>query len=324
MLNIKSLFTRFIDERRHRPTIAFEYFISVVITLNAVAAGIMMTYDCPWLEIFDNICIVIFCFELVLRFIASPSAKKFFMDPLQLFDILIIVSCLIPDKFVSDNNVLLGLRVVRLLRITRFIALNHEMSTIIRVLMKSVISLYRVMALMLVFTYVFAVIGMSLFRMPGEGAAPERLAVYQEFAAEADGYFVGDHIDPFGSISESMFSLLKVVSGDDWCNFRNNLLLASQKGVINTPCWAITFYFTIWFIFGAYLLLNLVVGAILQNYEELYSKVHDKNASEERERQINQKVTELVTELVKDLKDGHLSEEEQRILIDKAMNIVNK
>ena len=67
MLNIKSLFTRFIDERRHRPTIAFEYFISVVITLNAVAAGIMMTYDCPWLEIFDNICIVIFCFELVLR-----------------------------------------------------------------------------------------------------------------------------------------------------------------------------------------------------------------------------------------------------------------
>jgi voltage-gated sodium channel len=76
------------------------------------------------------------------------------------------------------------------------------------------------------FTYVFSVIGMSLFRMPEVDHNHALTAAYIEFEKESNIYFVGEHIDPFGSISESMFSLLKFVSGDDWCNFRNNLILA--------------------------------------------------------------------------------------------------
>lgn len=321
---LKKLLYILIDQENQRPVVYFEYFISTLIILNAITAGIMLSQNSPALELFDSFCIIIFSFEIIVRYVASPSAKKFFKDPIQIFDILIIASCLIPESFISNNSMLMCLRVIRLLRITRFISLNREMSTIIRVLLRSIISLYRIMALFLVFTYVFSVIGMSLFRMPAVDQNHPLTAAYTEFEKESNNYFVGEHIDPFGSISESMFSLLKVVSGDDWCNFRNNLILASQKGVIVAPCWVVTFYFTFWFIFGAYLLLNLVVGAILQNYEDLYNRINNQRVAEEREQQINTKVRELVSELLKTVDDGKLTEDEKQLLLEKAMDIAKR
>ena len=86
----------------------------------------------------------------------------------------------------------------------------------------------------------------------------------------------------------------------------------------------VTFYFTFWFIFGAYLLLNLVVGAILQNYEDLYNRINNRRAAEEREQQINTKVKELVSELLKTVDDGKLSEDEKQLLLEKAMDIAKR
>ena len=322
---LKNFFSGLIDRKNHRPCVGFEYFISAVIVLNALTAGLMLSYPLPELRFFDSLCVAVFCLELVIRFIASRSVKAYFTDPLQIFDILVVVCCLIPENFVSSANVLVGLRVVRLLRITRFISMNREMSTVIKVLLKSVMSLYRVTILMLVFVYVFSIIGVGLFRMPDPvSVSAEESAVYERFKEESQNYFVGKNVDPFGSVSESMFTLFKVITGDDWSNLRNNLVMASELGIIRAPSWVITFYFTAWFIFGAYLLLNLLVGAILQNYEELYSKVRARNSSEQREREINEKVSDLVAELVRAVEDEKLSSEEKRALVQKAMNIIHR
>ena len=68
------------------------------------------------------------------------------------------------------------------------------------------------------------------------------------------------------------------------------------------------------------MLLNLAMGAIIQNYDELYSKVN----AQKREQQIHEKVEELVNELLKDLNDGNLSLNEKQRLIQKAFNIAKK
>lgn len=318
--SIKNFVYLFINQNKHRPVVKFEYFISILIVFNAISAGIMITQKNIWLEYFDYACTTIYCFEIIIRFIASESTKKFFSDPLQIFDIIIISICLVPETVFLDNNSLLCLRLVRMLRITRFITLNQEMTAIIKILMKSVISLYRVMGLMLVFLYVFGIIGMSLFRMPTADYKASRQDLYMEFIKESDDYLIGDNIDPFGSISESMFTLLTVISEQSWSNYRNNLIIASNMKVIDVPSWVVSFYFISWFIFGAYLLLNLAVGAILQNYDELYSKLKD----QDREKQIHEKVEELVNELLRDLDDGNLSLEEKQRLVQKAFNIAKK
>ncbi len=316
----KNFIYLFIDKDKFRPIVKFEIFISVLIVFNAISAGIMITQRNEWLEYFDHACTAIYCFEILVRYIACASPKKFFSDPLQLFDIIIILFCLIPETIFLNTNILLCLRVIRILRIARFITLNREMSTIIKVLLKSVMSLYKIMGLMLVFLYVFGIAGMSMFRMPTDDYHADRQNLYIEFISETDDYFAGDRIDPFGSVSESMLTLLKVITEQSWSSYRNSLIIASKMKIIDVPSWVVSLYFLSWFMFGAYLLLNLAMGAIIQNYDELYSKVN----AQKREQQIHEKVEELVNELLKDLNDGNLSLDEKQRLIQKAFNIAKK
>ena len=322
--NLKKFIYLSIDQEKHRLTTKFEGFISILIIFNAISAGIMLTQRSTWLEYFDYTCTAIYCFEIFIRYLASGSFKKFISDPLQVFDIIIITSCLIPEKLFFENSILMCLRVVRMLRIARFITLNQELSTIIKILMKSVISLYRIMCLMLVFLYVFGIIGMSLFRMPAADYKADRMNAYHEFVKESSYYFTADNIDPFGTVPESMFSLLKVISEQSWSTYRSNLIIASKLKVIDAPPWIVSFYFVCWFIFGAYLLLNLAIGAILQNYSELYAKFSDQKREDERERQIHEKVEVLVNELLKDLDESNISTKDKQRLVQKAFDIAKR
>ena len=313
-----------LKNQKSRTYAVFENFILSVIIINAVITGLMLSYPSKYLVVADNICIAIYCIEIVIRYIIAPGTRQFFTDPVQLFDLAIVISCLIPESLFPDSAVLLCLRIFRMLRITKFVYMHKEYRTIIAVLMKSVISLYRIMALMLIFTYVFAVIGISLFRLPEpETATTEKIEMLNKFIDESDEYFIDRRIDPFGSISESMFTLLKVVSGDDWVSLRNSLIIASRMELIKTPKWFITAFFVVWFIFGAYLLMNLVVGAILQNYEEMYSRIKRRN-EKQRENEINDKVSELLITLTNDLKDNKLSDEEKSRFIKQVMDIMKK
>ncbi len=173
---------------------------------------------------------------------------------------------------------------------------------------------------MLIFLYVFGVTGVSVFKLPIENLKGERQEIYVEFVQKNDEYFAGDGIDPFGSISESMFTLMKVISEQSWSLYRNELIKASRMKLIDAPAWFISFYFITWFIVGAYLLLNLVLGAILQNFRELSIKTRIQH----REEQIHQKVEELITELLKDFDDEKLSLQDRQRLIQKAYDIAKR
>lgn len=317
---LKSFIYLFINKENHRPISKFEQFICILIILDAISIGIMMTQKVNWLVYFSYACIAIYIFELLIRYIACNSARKFFFDPIHIFDILIITSCIIPDSFISNSSVLLCFRIFRIFRIYRLITHNRKMSTIIKILLKSVVSLSPIMLLMLVFLYVFGLTGMTIFRMPTTDYKSDRQQVYIEFVRKSDDYFAVDGTDPFGTISESMFTLLRVVTEQSWSNYRNNLIIASKMKIIDVPAWVVSFYFISWFFFGACLLLNLVIGAILQNYSDLYSKLDDQM----REKQIQEKVEELINELIKDVDDGNLTLEEKQRLIQKALNITKR
>lgn len=60
-----------------------------------------------------------------------------------------------------------------------------------------------------------------------------------------------------------MFILFRALTGEDWTDLRYNLITASQHGVVKVSLTVITSYH----ILSAFLRLNLIVGAIVNNYQ---------------------------------------------------------
>lgn len=64
-----------------------------------------------------------------------------------------------------------------------------------------------------------------------------------------------------------MFILFRALTGEDWTDLRYNLITASQHGVVKVSLTVITSYHILWFVLSAFLRLNLIVGAIVNNYQ---------------------------------------------------------
>lgn len=57
------------------------------------------------------------------------------------------------------------------------------------------------------------------------------------------------------------------MTGEDWTDLRYNLITASEYGVILVSPTVITIFHVSWFCIAAFLLLNLVTGAVINNYQ---------------------------------------------------------
>lgn len=295
----------------------FEYASFIFIVLNSIITGLMLSAPNDTFKLIDNICIFIFSIEFTVRIIHAQSLKNFFSNWFLILDLIILSCCLIPSEIIYDSQVIYGLRMVRLLRIIRIVSINSEMNTITKVLLKSFVSLNKVLTLLLLFIYMFAVIGVLLFKLPDEKTMTEAEKItFQYFKTRAKSY-VNKNMEPFGTISESMFTLFRIITGDNWTTYRYQLILASKKDLIKTPSWLITSYFIVWMILGAYLLLNLILGAILHNYEVFFREMRSS-----REKEIDRKVMLLLDSIKSSLTDSQLSEEEKSEIIAKALEII--
>ena len=92
--------------------------------------------------------------------------------------------------------------------------------------------------------------------------------------------------DPFGNVGEALFSLFRVTTGEDWTDLRYDLLSS------DVPFWVVNIYFVSWLILSAFFLLNIIIGAVVKNYDSVYS--NDKNAKLDEEiRQLKTEISEL-------------------------------
>lgn len=247
----------------------FEFFIMVIILMNCVVIG-METYQSR--PVFDNInfaCLIIYTIEISLRFIVRDSLKSFFTSGWNLFDLFIVIAGYIPEDISPNAGVLAVLRVLRVFRILKLFKTNLELRLIISVMIRSMRALTYNALVMLIFMYVFAIAGVYLFKLPtADTATPEQmkqLAVLLEQAPHAPA----NADDPYGSLTEAMFTLLRCMSGDDWTDLRYNLVTASRMNLIPVSPVVVSIFHIFWYVFAAFLLINLVVGAVINNYQEI-------------------------------------------------------
>lgn len=246
---------------------AFEIAIVLVILVNSTLIGVETYIQNPGIQLVQTIILGIFTAEILMRYIAADSDKAFFTNGWNLFDLALVLIGYVPETLFANAGMAMAFRVLRVFRVLRLLRACQEVKLIVSVLVKSTSALAYNLVFYFIFLYLFAILGVSLFRLPEpDSLQGAELARYEQYIQEAP-HAPGNSPDPYGTLDESMYTLFRAMTGDDWSDLRYNLLTASKYNVVKVSPAVITTYHVTWFIISAFLLLNLVVGAILNNYQ---------------------------------------------------------
>ena len=246
----------------------FDWSITLIILINSVLIGVETYTDNATIGLVQRIILYIFTFEIVARFIAAKDLKSFFTDGWNIFDLTLVLIGYIPETLVANASVLMALRTLRVFRVLRLLRTADELKLIITVLIRSMKSMSYNLLLSIIFVYLYAIAGVSMFRLPDPATLEgEQLAKY-ELLIEKAPHAPTNSPDPYGDISEGIFTLFRVLTGEDWTDLRYNLITASEYGIVKVSPTVITTFHVSWFVLAAFLLLNLVTGAVINNYQE--------------------------------------------------------
>lgn len=246
----------------------FQIFITTVILLASALVGVETYPEIEkqhqkLLDRLDHIIIAIFTIEILLKVIAEGKRPwRYFQDPWNVFDFLIVAVCFLP----FDNQYVTVLRLVRLLRALRLLSAFPKLQVLVSAIFKSLPSMGYVWLLMGLLFYVYAVAGVLLF---GKN-------------------------DPlhFGNLSSSLLSLFQVSTLEGWPDILNVQLYGCDKyGYDNfknlcvapsVASWAPA-YFISFILLGTFILVNLFVGVVLNGLEEARAELADQKFRESHE-----------------------------------------
>ena len=108
-----------------------------------------------------------------------------------------------------------------------------------------------------------------MFRLP-DNISSSQIQQIQEATA------MGDRVDPFGTVLDGADTLFSITLGYEWWQTRNTLLKSSELNLIESSPLAISIYLYLWYATAIFLLLNLVVGAIINNYQIIIDEIKSK------------------------------------------------
>lgn len=251
--------------RRLVESAPFNNFIVTVIVVNAVLIG-LSTYmkDAAALSaisVAETICVGIYVVEIVLRFLARSSTGAYLRDGWNIFDLIVVISALIP----AANGIGPVLRILRVFRVLRLVKTIPELRLIVDVLLRSVASMKYVALLAAILFYVYAVIGVKLFGVAGNPMQPY-----------------------FSSVHEACFTLFRILTGDDWTQMRYELAEAGR------PLAVFTAFQVSWILIATFLLVNLIVGAVINNYQKVQEiEQHRARAPDTSEQRLRELISEV-------------------------------
>lgn len=233
----------------------FHAIVVGVILIAAINVGLetypqIMERVGPLLLGLDKLIIGIFMAELVIRIGAHwPRPWRFFLSGWNVFDFLIVAVCLLP----LGGPYAAVLRLARVLRVLRLITVVPRLRVLVIALLHAIPSIIYVTLLLVLLFYVYAVMGTVLF---GKN-------------------------DPvhFGTLQDSMFSLLRTVTLEDWTDLYYIQSYGSDvyrpPGIDRYPHAqpqampiVAAIYFVSFVIIGTMIVLNLFIGVVISSMTE--------------------------------------------------------
>lgn len=142
----------------------FQVLVTLIILFSSVMVGVgtfdfSNSFALNILFGLDVSVTIFFLIEILIRFFAEKKKMHFFKDGWNVFDLIVVVSSLIP----STGSSLLVLRLLRLARLLRIISFMPELRFVIEALVDSLKKSFYVLVLIFILLYIYAVAGVILF-----------------------------------------------------------------------------------------------------------------------------------------------------------------
>jgi len=208
----------------------FQRAIVVVIIINAITLGIE-TSDAvvarygDLLHYVDRVALGIFVVELALRLYAYRL--RFFRDPWNVFDLLIVGISLAPAR--SGLSVLRALRILRSLRLVSAVP---GMKRVVSGLLSAIPAMMSIVLLLGLVLYVGAVLATELY-----------------------GHSTPRH---FGDLGTSLFTLFQVMTGEAWPDIANEVLPQHPSAWV---------FFVVYILISTFVVLNLFTAVVVSAME---------------------------------------------------------
>ncbi|XP_063790950.1 voltage-dependent T-type calcium channel subunit alpha-1H isoform X2 [Pseudophryne corroboree] len=225
----------------------FNRGIMIAILINTLSMGIEY-HEQPdeltnALEISNIVFTSMFALEMLLKLLAF-GIFGYIKNPYNIFDgIIVVISvCEIIGQSDGGLSVLRTFRLLRVLKLVRFMpALRRQLV----VLMKTMDNVATFCMLLMLFIFIFSILGMHLFGC--------------KFTIRTD---TGDTITDrknFDSLLWAIVTVFQILTQEDW-----NVVL--YNGMASTSSWA-ALYFVALMTFGNYVLFNLLVAILVEGFQ---------------------------------------------------------
>lgn len=238
----------------------FHVFIIGLIIFNAITLGLETSQSItnqlgPSLHILDQVILGVFVIEILLKLYAYRV--RFFNDPWNVFDFLIIAISLMPTSGIFSI-----LRALRILRVLRLLSVVRSMRAVIQALFNALPGMSSIILVLLLVFYVSSVMATKLFNH----AFPEM----------------------FGTIGESMFTLFQVMTLEGWA-----AEVVRPIMVVYPYAWM---FFIPFIVLTSFAVLNLFIGIIV-NSLHIIEAAQNKEYMEDLEEQAHSEREEVIKEI---------------------------
>lgn len=252
----------------------FQRFIIATILLAGIVVG-AQTYknfaieNAKVLQTLDQLVLIIFTLEALIKILAEGNRPlNYFKNPWNIFDFAIVTACLL-EPFIHIGGAFLPvLRLARILRVLRLVSAIPKLQLLVSCLLKSLPSMFYVSILLFLLFYIYGAMAVFLF---GEN-------------------------DPihFRDLQTSILSLFRVVTLEDWTDVMYINMYGSDAygySASDLQKWnpissespvGAAFFFVSFVLLGTMIVLNLVIGVIMNSMDESNAEMSIKQEIERR------------------------------------------
>lgn len=224
----------------------FHAVVTALILANAVLvgletdAGVMARFG-PWIWTADRVLVGAFVVEIGLRIVAhAPRPWRFFADGWNVFDAIVVAASLLP----SVGTFATVARLARVLRVGRLVSATPELRLLVDTMLRSMRSMGNVVLLLGILIYVYAVLGVQLFR----AADPEH----------------------WSTLGRAVATLFQIVTLEGWVEIQAK----SQEAV--PFAWL---FFGSFIVVAVFVMINLFIAVVINNLEAA-KRAHDQEVDQ--------------------------------------------
>ncbi|XP_041744468.2 voltage-dependent L-type calcium channel subunit alpha-1D isoform X5 [Coregonus clupeaformis] len=249
----------------------FEYIMFVLIMLNTLCLAVQhygqsATFNYV-MDILNMVFTAVFTAEMVLKLIAFKP-RHYFTDAWNTFDALIVVGSVVDIAITEVNNTednarisITFFRLFRVMRLVKLLSRGEGIRTLLWTFIKSFQALPYVALLIAMLFFIYAVIGMQVFGK----------------IAMVDGTHINRN-NNFQTFPQAVLLLFRCATGEAW----QEIMLSCVSGKLCDPesdynpgeemtCGAsfAYIYFISFYMLCAFLIINLFVAVIMDNFDYL-------------------------------------------------------